>query len=108
MTTEEKLELNLPSLCVGALSVRCPRHHWKVQNRGRHTIAVENSCHHYCEIMFNWRPPDSTKDWPRTVGDIGRLEMDRILSQADPGAVGSRSFRDILANLCSSGRWNVL
>jgi hypothetical protein len=71
--------LPMPDIQAIAISKRFPRDR-------------QTSCDYMCTIHKYFYPPNSTLDWPRKVGDIGRSHMEELLSQVDSAAVGSKPY----------------
>ena len=56
-------------------------------------IDLEESDDPIYEVMgcvsYTFLPPESTSEWPKTMEDIGKSEVQRLLKSAKNGAAGS-------------------
>jgi len=43
-------------------------------------------------VNYTFLPPESTSEWPKTIEDIGKSEVEGLLKYAKNGAVGSNSL----------------
>jgi hypothetical protein len=42
------------------------------------------------KVHFDFYPPNSTDEWPRSIGDIGDCEMKMLLREAGHNAEGGK------------------
>jgi hypothetical protein len=45
-----------------------------------------------------FEPPNSTREWPKTIGEIGRSHMETLLKEAEHNAAGGAIPQSYLSN----------